>query len=240
MTALQVLQVLLLPHTHVPPGLALGCICFSSRTPSFSLLFSLQHPLFSSLFSRENSVEIVNWSQNQQNWQNTHRSGRRVRRHRGAGVFCGYTWKTPGIPVKYPGILPVSSVSPQILPQTSSQTQSGKLASFPRETREKQNGAPQTPSVFPGNFRKRKVLGTLCFPFCLPEKYIQANPWRLSVLLCYFCALGNRERERDALCMVGPGSRVGHKKRERVLGRVGRAVNAAARDFAREAAQLPA
>ena len=30
---------------------------------------------------------------------------------------------------------------------------------------------------------------------------------------------------------------VGHK-RERVLGRVGRAVNAAARDFAREAAQL--
>ena len=28
------------------------------------------------------------------------------------------------------------------------------------------------------------------------------------------------------------------KKRERVLGRVGRAVNAAARDFAREAAQL--
>ena len=28
----------------------------------------------------------------------------------------------------------------------------------------------QTPSVFPRNFRKRKVLGTLCFPFCLPEK----------------------------------------------------------------------
>ena len=27
----------------------------------------------------------------------------------------------------------------------------------------------QTPSVFPGNFRKRKVLGTLCFPFCFPE-----------------------------------------------------------------------
>ena len=36
----------------------------------------------------------------------------------------------------------------------------------------------QTPSVFPGNFRKRKVLGTLCFPFCLPEKYIQAKRWR--------------------------------------------------------------
>jgi len=34
----------------------------------------------------------------------------------------------------------------------------------------------QTPSVFPGNFRKRKVLGTLCFPFCLPEKLVQAKP----------------------------------------------------------------
>ena len=33
----------------------------------------------------------------------------------------------------------------------------------------------QTPSVFPGNFRKRKVLGPLCLPFCLPEKYIQAK-----------------------------------------------------------------
>ena len=37
----------------------------------------------------------------------------------------------------------------------------------------------QTPSVFPGNFRKRKVLGTLCFPFCLPENLVQANlSWR--------------------------------------------------------------
>ena len=33
----------------------------------------------------------------------------------------------------------------------------------------------ETPSVFPGNFRKRKVLGTHCFPFCLPEKLVQAN-----------------------------------------------------------------
>ena len=41
----------------------------------------------------------------------------------------------------------------------------------------------------------------------------------------------SHNRERDALCMVG-------HKRERVLGRVGRAVDAAARDFAREAAQL--
>merc|ERR1712009_39404 len=41
----------------------------------------------------------------------------------------------------------------------------------------------------------------------------------------------SHNRERDALCMVG-------HKRERVLGRVGCAVNAAARDFACEAAQL--
>ena len=41
-----------------------------------------------------------------------------------------------------------------------------------------------------------------------------------------------RTTERgDALCMVG-------HKGERVLGRVGRAVDAAARDFAHEAAQL--
>ena len=40
-----------------------------------------------------------------------------------------------------------------------------------------------------------------------------------------------QQRERDALCMV-------RHERERVLRRVGRAVDAAARSFAREAAQL--
>jgi len=33
----------------------------------------------------------------------------------------------------------------------------------------------QTPSSFPGNFRKRKVLGTLSFPFWFPETWIQAK-----------------------------------------------------------------
>ena len=33
----------------------------------------------------------------------------------------------------------------------------------------------QTPSGFPGNFRKRKVLGTLWFPSGLPETLGQAN-----------------------------------------------------------------
>ena len=34
----------------------------------------------------------------------------------------------------------------------------------------------QTPSGFPGNFRKRKVLGTLWFPSGLPETLVQAKP----------------------------------------------------------------
>ena len=80
-------------------------------------------------------------------------------------VFCGYTWKTP-VPGKYLGIVPISSILPQILPQTSSQTQGNSRVSRMEH---------QTPSVFPGNFRKRKVLGTLCFPFCLPENLVQAK-----------------------------------------------------------------
>ena len=34
----------------------------------------------------------------------------------------------------------------------------------------------QTPSGFPGNFRKRKVLGTLWFPSGLPETLGKAKP----------------------------------------------------------------
>ena len=68
-----------------------------------------------------------------------------------------YTWK---LPCDRLGILSISSILPQILPQTSSQTQGNSRVSRMEH---------QTPSVFPGNFRKRKVLGTLCFPFCLPE-----------------------------------------------------------------------
>ena len=74
-----------------------------------------------------------------------------------------YTWK---LPCDRLGILSISSILPQILPQTSSQTQGKQRVSRMEH---------QTPSVFPGNFRKRKVLGTLCFPFCLPENLVQAN-----------------------------------------------------------------
>ena len=65
------------------------------------------------------------------------------------------------IPCDRLGILSISSILPQILPQTSSQTQGNSRVSRMEH---------QTPSVFPGNFRKRKVLGTLCFPFCLSEE----------------------------------------------------------------------
>ena len=71
--------------------------------------------------------------------------------------YTGYTWKTPGI-------LPVSSVSPQILPQSPVPRPALRL----RETRELQarmEHQTQTPSSFPGNFRKREVLGPLSFLF---------------------------------------------------------------------------
>ena len=147
-----------------------GCSRFASRTPSVFLSFFLylQHPLFSSLFSRENSVEIVKfwgsaepsrlrlvWAQNQPNFRPNRQN---------AGNFAEnpYTWN---LPCDRLGILSISSILPQILPQsqTSSQTQGKSRVSRMEH---------QTPSVFLGNFRKRKVLGTLCFPFCLPENLL--------------------------------------------------------------------
>ena len=81
-----------------------------------------------------------------------------------------HTWN---LPCDRLGILSISSILPQILPQTSSQTQGNSR--FSRGKLERNRMEHQTPSVFPGNFRKRKVLGTLCFPFCLPEKLVQAK-----------------------------------------------------------------
>ena len=106
------------------------------------LLVSLQHPLVSSGNPGETPWNSSFWGGSEpclrlfwgQNRQNT-------------GYFAGIPGclENPGIPGKYLGIVPISSILPQILPQTSSQTQgTGKLASFPRETREKQNGAPNT------------------------------------------------------------------------------------------------
>ena len=82
-------------------------------------------------------------------------------------VYLEFTLRPPGYFVDFLNF--ASDFAPDQL------SDSGKLASFPRETREKHNGAP-TPSGFPGNFRKLKVLGTLWFPFWFPETCIQANP----------------------------------------------------------------
>ena len=82
--------------------------------------------------------------------------------------------ENPGTPGKYLGIVPISSILPQILPQTSSQTQGNSRVS--RGKLERNRMEHQTPSGFPGNFRKRKVLGTLWFPSGLPETLGQAKP----------------------------------------------------------------
>ena len=106
------------------------------------------------------------------------RENRHCRREQsgGAGPGVHQIVKMPGIlrrtraylefTLRPPGYFVDSSILPQILPQTSSQTQGNSRVSRMEH---------QTPSVFPGNFRKRKVLGTLCFPFCLPEKYVKAT-----------------------------------------------------------------
>ena len=71
--------------------------CFLAHPVSFPFRVSPQHPLVSSLVSRGNSVEI--------SW------------------FGPKSAKS----AKCRGILPISSVSPQILPQTSSQTQEEEI-----------------------------------------------------------------------------------------------------------------
>ena len=106
-----------------------------------------------------------------------------------------YTWN---LPCDRLGVLSISSILPQILPQTSSQTQGKQRVSRMEH---------QTPSVFPGNFRKRKVLGTLCFPFCFPENCAQPNGHLARLLVkvpeavdvAQALALPPRELERDAL-----------------------------------------
>ena len=97
------------------------------------------------------------WGQNRQN----------------TGYFAGipgkprYTWKIPGYRADFLNFFP------QILPQTSSQTQGNSRVS--RGKLERNRMEHQTPSGFPGNFRKRKVLGTLWFPSGLPETLGKAN-----------------------------------------------------------------
>ena len=106
--------------------------------------------------------------------------------------FMVHTWKIPA------GSLPFSSqfcLRSQILPQTSSQTQGNSRVS--RGKLERNRMEHQTPSGFPGNFRKRKVLGTLWFPSGLPETLGQAKfslcVWRgaLPSQLCTRALIGS-------------------------------------------------
>ena len=124
------------------------------------LLVSLQHPLVSSGNPGETPWNSSFWGGSEpclrlfwgQNRQNT-------------GYFAGipgkprYTWKIPGYRADF------LNFAPDFAPDQLSD--SGKLASFPRETREKQNGAPNT----------------LWFPWKLPETQSAGDP------LVSLCAL---------------------------------------------------
>ena len=139
--------------------MALGCIHVSSLTPSRFLsvfLYSSQHPLVSSLVSRRNSVEI--------SWfgpQISHRSAKSAK-YRGIlrvyaiRVYLENTWYVPGF------LDFASDFAPDQLSVLRRQTQ-GNSSLLPDRMEH------HTPSDFPGNFRKRKVLGTLSFPFWFPE-----------------------------------------------------------------------
>ena len=129
------------------------------------LLVSLQHPLVSSGNPGETPWNSSFWGGSEpclrlfwgQNRQNT-------------GYFAGipgkprYTWKIPGYRADF------LNFAPDFAPDQLSD--SGKLASFPRETREKQNGAPNT----------------LWFPWKLPETQSAGDP------LVSLWVAGNSER----------------------------------------------
>ena len=144
--------------------------------------FSTAPSRFLSSFPRKLRGNQLVWAQNQPKRQ-----------------IPGYTWK---LPCDRLGILPISSVSPQILPQTSSQTQGNSRVARMEH---------QTPSSFPGNFRKRKVLGTLSFPFWFPETWIQAKARAVECT-----ELSASEGPRTG----GPGRR--HDRPPRVRGRPGK------------------
>ena len=95
--------------------------------------------------------------------------------------------KPPGIPTventrvvcRFPKFCPRFCPRPALrLSQGNSRVSGGKLERYRMEL--------QTPSGFPGNFWKRKVLGTLWFPSGLPEPllgWMDHRPTSLSVCL---------------------------------------------------------
>ena len=89
----------------------------------------------------------------------------------------GYTWKIPGYRADFLNF--ASDFAPEQL------SDSGKLASFPRETREKQNGAPNT----------------LWFPWKLPETQSAGDP-----LVSHWVAGNSRKGQSAAVSVSSRGS----------------------------------
>ena len=100
------------------------------------------------------------------------------------GCVAGIPEKNPGIHVHAhaPGKCPPGLASSLDFASDFAPDQLSDLGDLEHLVLETQGGGGklernrmehQTPSVFPGNFRKRKVLGTLCFPFCFPENLVQ-------------------------------------------------------------------
>ena len=131
------------------------------------LLVSLQHPLVSSGNPGETPWNSSFWGGSEpclrlfwgQNRQNT-------------GYFAGipgkprYTWKIPGYRADF------LNFAPDFAPDQLSD--SGKLASFPRETREKQNGAPNT-LWFPWKLPETQSAGDPLFSFLFSGKLCSAQ-----------------------------------------------------------------
>ena len=101
------------------------------------------------------SLRLV-WAQNQPNF----RPNRQNAGNFAENPCCVYTWK---LPCDRLGILSISSILPQILPQTSF-SDSGKLASF-------QNGAPNT-LCFPWKFPETQSAGDPLFSFLFSGKLL--------------------------------------------------------------------
>ena len=164
---------------------ALACTRVSSRTlPGFLSVFPArfptQHPLVSSGNPGETPWNSSFWGGSEPclrlfwgpNRQNT-------------GYFAGipgkprYTWKIPGYRADFLNFAP--GFAPDQL------SDSGKLASFPRETREKQNGAP---------------LNTLWFPcWKLPETQSAGDPL---VSLSLGCRKPSERPNHDDRCQPSP------------------------------------
>ena len=151
------------------PRLGLGQVCLSHPV-CFPFLFSLQHPLFSSLFSRGNH-QIFRALSRDPSLRLVWGRPKISQICEIPGILRVYL-ENPGIPEKYPATAWVSCRFPQFCLRFCP-----RPALRLRETREFPEWSTKHPlfSLEISGNAKNKVLGTLCFPFCLPENLVQAN-----------------------------------------------------------------